>query len=150
MLGLRKGPARVLPPPVGPKRPSRHPFEVGVILGMLGSAFSQLMAGPSPLSVNATMTPEIQTLLSTCMLVGAIVCLIGITWKEPLSARVLEIAGLTGLAGALGVYSWAYITTVSNWPSSQGIGITIGLFGACIARIIQAVAWTISVYRKAP
>lgn len=140
----------MLPAPIGPKRPSRHPFEVGVVLGVGGSAFSQLMAGPTPLSVNAKLSDEIQVLLSTCLLVGALVCLIGITWKEPLSARVLEVAGLVGLAAPMGLYCYYYVTTITTWTSSTGIGITLGLFGACLVRIVQATAWIVSIYRKAP
>lgn len=84
------------------------------------------------------------------MLVGSLICLLGVIWKEPLSARVLEIAGLLGLAGALGVYSYVYITTVTTWTSSQGIGITLGLFGACLVRAAMAACWMVSIYRKAP
>lgn len=141
---------KLLPAPIGPKRPSRHPFEIGVVLGVGASAFSQLMAGPTPLSVNANMTGQIQTLLSTCLFVGSLVCLIGIVWKEPLSARVLEVAGLVGLAGPMGLYCYYYVTTISTWTSSTGIGITMGLFGACLVRIVQATAWIVSIYRKAP
>jgi hypothetical protein len=120
------------------------------MLGVAGSAFSQLMAGPTPLSVNAAMTAQIQVLLSTCMLVGSLMCLMGIAWKEPLSSRVLEIAGLLGMAGSLGVYSYQYITTITTWASSASVCITLGLFGACIVRIVQETAWMVSIYRKAP
>lgn len=121
-----------------------------MVLGVGASAFSQLMAGPTPLSVNANLTEEIQMLLSTCLLVGSFVCLIGILWKEPLAARMLEIAGLVGLAVPLGLYCWYYITTITTWTSSTGVGITMGLFGACLVRIYQAAAWVASIYRKAP
>lgn len=120
------------------------------MLGLLGTAFSQLMAGPTPLSVNTRMTDQAQVLLAVCMLAGSAISLIGIAWKEPISARMLEIAGLTGLAGALGVYSYYYITTVTTWTSSAGIGITVGLLGASLVRIVQASAWIISIYRRAP
>jgi hypothetical protein len=139
----------VLPLPVAPKRPSRHPFEVGVLLGVAGSAFSQLMAGATPLSVNSHLTDQIQVLLSTCTLVGSLICLLGIAWPEPLTSRMLEIAGLVGLAGALGIYSYQYITTITTWTSSTGIGITLGLFAACLIRIVQASTWIIGIYRKA-
>lgn len=141
---------RLLPPPVISSRPSRHPFEIWVLLALLMVSLSQLCTGPAPQSINTTIAAGTQTLLAAVMFTGSALALAGCCWREPFMSRWLEIAGLLGLSGALLSFFLAGLLNNPTWTSVQGVMLAGGLAVGCLHRACYAVTWIVRIYRKAP
>ena len=87
----------------------RHPDTCFLFGLCLLAGISQLVSGAPPGSVSELVPDWIATAWSLLLIVGSVATLAGVLWRDPLTGRLLEVAGRVMFAPAALAYAIAVV-----------------------------------------
>lgn len=116
--------------------PSRHPFQIWVMVALILAGLGNLLGAGSSNSV-ATLLPDLFVKVwSGTMLGGGILCLAGAWWPDRITGLLLERISLTAVALVLFVYAIAVFYVAGNQALVAGI-MTVAMSGASAWRCLH-------------
>lgn len=129
------------------ERPDRHPYQVGILFGLLIIALCQIILGLPPQSaLYDTVNYTTLVALNTPFIVGSTLALSGAALSRAthfvLSVRLGMFGHLSTLA-ASAMYSVIVIVSTDNpggkpyWIAVTSVGMSLGLVYASVARFLQ-------------
>lgn len=115
---------------------SRHPFEL-FTLGLCAFVGLPLLVGEArPGSISALLPPWAGDVWGAMLVVGALVALLGIYWRNRVTGIVLEQIGLMSVG--LGALFYTLVVVIQNGVPALYATIFVGGFGtSCLWRYFQ-------------
>lgn len=125
------------------KRPDRHPYQLGVLIGLIGFSTSQIIVGVPPTSLlYATVRHSLLISLHLTLIMGSVLTLMGAALHRDRDPRLSLRLGIAGQFSIfIGVISYVFIVTSNTdapyWLSVLSVAITVGIAYASLHRMLQ-------------
>lgn len=125
------------------KRPDRHPYQIGCLLGVVLVAFGQMFIGiPHESTLYGHVSTLTIDLLDALFIIGGFLGLVGALMHRDRDPRLSLRLGMFGqFAVFCGMISYAYITVTGvgspTWLAILSAGLGIGLTYASAHRMLQ-------------
>jgi hypothetical protein len=145
---------------IGPKRMDHEPMYSCMIAAVFLLGFLGLVLGPIPPSVFSTSTPDVQLILSTCLLSSGSTCLYGLAmgtpfglWGRLTSARVPIDIRRCYRVGALGIptiimsLSYIIVVILQDVPIRDSMGTAILMAFMCLGMLFQWLRFLMEIRR---
>lgn len=116
-----------------PLSPSRHPFQIFIMVLCALVGIPVLFGDATPGSISETLPHGFRQAWALLLSIGATVTLIGGAWRNRVTGLLIEQVGLVSAGGATLVYGAALLTTAGK--TGYVAAAQIGAFGgACLWR----------------
>lgn len=107
-----------------------HPLSVVILAVSAIGGFSILIGGPRSVIIPLNLSPYIIDMWAVLLIMGSVICAVGLLWRRALTGILIERAGVFALFPALVLYvAAAFITEGFNaftYPVLLVVAFTIG------------------------